>query len=850
MEFLMSTLEPNQKRLELLAPAGDWDALLAALAAGADAVYLGGKLFNARQNAANFDLHQLQEATDLLHLHNKKIYITVNTLIAENELPEALEYLCQLYNLGVDAVIVQDLGLIHLAHQYLPDLELHASTQMTIHNLEGALLLKERGLKRVVLARELTAAEIETIAGQSGIEVEVFVHGALCVCYSGQCLMSSMIGGRSGNRGRCAQPCRMEYQLGAEGDQIIQTSGSYLLSPKDIALIHEIPELHRIGVKSLKIEGRMKRPEYVYQVVKTYRQALERYSQNPQGYEVGPGEIRELEQSFNRGFSSGYFGGHRNADIMGFKRPNNRGVYLGRIIHIDGRRGSISLRLEADLEIGDEIEIWISRGGRTAGPVKELIRNGKTATTAKAGETVTLAMDGKAFAGDRVFKIFSIQNDRETKQALDRENSALKIPCTALVTGRLDTPLQVVFSDLQGHSGVADTEAVLQSARNRPLTSEILKEQLGRLGNTPFYLADLTVQVAERVMMPLSELNIVRRRAMECLSADILKKYPKQNVRLGNIKLFNDSPKSLPKKFHRLDLSVWVADYQGVVAAATSGANLIYAGGDELTDFHWDAGNLADAIQMAHRHGARLVIGLPRINREGQRQRWNDYLQMIIQLPADGIMLSDLGSLQRVLDGTELPIYLNYSFNFFNSYALTFLSNPRIRIRQLTLSPELTLEQIREIRRHQPDLELECLVQGPLELMVSEYCPLASTSTSENGCGNRCRQSHYFLRDRMQLDFPIYTDQYCRLHLLNAKDLCLYGDLEKILTVPGLVLRLELKTYHANQVPSFVQSYRNALKAVAENRESAAGDNESVITQFKSLTGRGITKGHYFRGVD
>lgn len=844
-------MESISKSMELLAPAGEWDSLLAAVAAGADAVYLGGKLFNARQSAANFELERLQEATDLLHLHAKKIYITVNTLVAESELSEALDYLGQLYNIGVDAIIIQDLGLIQLSRKYLPDLELHASTQMTIHNLEGALLLKEMGLTRVVLARELTAAEIGAIAGQSGIEVEVFVHGALCVCYSGQCLMSSMIGGRSGNRGRCAQPCRMEYQLGTDGDQIIPTSGSYLLSPKDIALIHEIPELHRTGVRSLKIEGRMKRPEYVYQVVKTYRQALERYSQQPDTFQVSPGEVQELEQSFNRGFSSGYFGGNRNADIMGFKRPNNRGVYLGRIIsNTDSQKQCISLKLEADLEIGDEVEIWISRGGRTAGPVKELSRNGKTAATAKTGETVTLAIDGKAFAGDRVFKIFSIQNDRETKQALDRENNALKIACTALVTGRLDTPLQVTFSDIQGHSGIADTAAVLQSARNRPLTSEILKEQLGRLGNTPFYLADLNVQIAERVMMPLSELNIVRRRAIEGLSADILKQYPKRNARLDNIKLFNDSPKSLPKKRPQQNLSVWVADYQGVVAAATSGANLIYAGGDELTDFHWNADNLADAIQMAHQHGARLVIGLPRINREGQRRLWNDYLQMIIQLPADGIMLSDLGSYQRVLDGTEFPIYLNYSFNFFNSYALTFLTNPRLRIRQLTLSPELTLEQVREIRRHQPDLELECLVQGPLELMISEYCPLASTFPSENGCGNLCRHNHYFLRDRMQLDFPIYTDQYCRLHLLNAKDLCLYGDLEKILTVPGLVLRLELKTYHANQLTPFVQSYHNALKAIAENRESAAADNESVISQFKSATGRGITKGHYFRGVD
>ncbi|HBF39995.1 MAG TPA: peptidase U32, partial [Firmicutes bacterium] len=331
----MSILESEKKSLELLAPAGDWDSLLAALAAGADAVYLGGKLFNARQNAANFDLKQLQEAADLLHLHGKKIFITVNTLVAEKELPEALDYLGQLYNLGVDAIIIQDLGLIRLAHQYLPGLELHASTQMTVHNYEAAIFLKTLGIKRVVLARELTEQEVESIVCESNMEIEVFVHGALCVCYSGQCLMSSMIGGRSGNRGRCAQPCRMEYHLGFKGDQIIETPGSFLLSPKDIALIGDIPRLHRIGVTSLKIEGRMKRPEYVYQVTKIYRQALDRFFDDPAAFTISPREIQQLEQSFNRGFSNGYFGGNRNEDIMGFRRPNNRGVYLGRIINFD-----------------------------------------------------------------------------------------------------------------------------------------------------------------------------------------------------------------------------------------------------------------------------------------------------------------------------------------------------------------------------------------------------------------------------------------------------------------------------------------------------------------------------------
>ena len=847
----MPTLESNQKRLELLAPAGDWDALLAALAAGADAVYLGGKLFNARQNAANFDLEHLQEATDLLHLHGKKIYITVNTLVAEKEISSVLEYLYQLYNIGVDAVIVQDLGLIHVAREYLPDLELHASTQMTVHNHEGAIFLKNLGLKRVVLAREMTAAEVESIIRVSGMEIEVFVHGALCVCYSGQCLMSSMIGGRSGNRGRCAQPCRMEYQLGFKGDRIIETPGTYLLSPKDIALISDIPQLHQIGVKSLKIEGRMKRPEYVFQVTKIYRQALDRYFDNPTAFTISPREVQQLEQSFNRGFSNGYFGGNRNQDIMGFKRPNNRGVYLGRILSCDASRGSISLKLQADLELGDEIEVWVSQGGRVVIPVRELLENGKTITAAISGETVSIPGAGKLHPGDRVFKIFSIQNDRETKQALNKDNPNLKIACSVQVRGELNQPLQVTFSDPIGHSGIADTETRLQTARTRPLTEETIREQLSRLGNTPYYLEKLHVQMGENLMVPLRDLNQVRRLAVEELMENALQQYRRKAIPFKSLKPLNCSSRGTTK--HRSIqhyLSVWVGDGESVAIAAKAGADLIYVGGDELAGFHWTENSLVDSIETAHQAGSRLVIAMPRINREGQRRDWYSYLQMVSKLESDGIMLSDLGTLQRVLEETTQPVFLNYTFNFFNSYALALMNNPRIV--QYTLSPELTLEQIKEISQNCPEIRLECLVQGPIELMVSEYCPIHSTLEAGKGasahCSGPCRQNHYFLRDRLQLDFPIYTDQFCRLHLLNTKDLCLYGDLQRLNAEADLVNRLELKTFNAHQVAHFVEEYHKALKAI--HRGQPLENEESVMKEFKSLTGRDITKGHYFRGVE
>lgn len=836
----MTTTEKKQSTMQLLAPAGDWDALLAALAGGADAVYLGSKAFSARQYASNFDIDRLKQAADLLHLHGKKIYVTVNTLISDAEMPEALELLGHIYNAGADAVIIQDLGLIVLARKYLPDLELHASTQMTVHNVAGALFLKKLGIKRVVLARELTKKEVQAIKGESGLEVEVFVHGALCVCYSGQCLMSSMIGGRSGNRGRCAQPCRLEYQL-FRGNEAIKTKGNYLLSPKDLALAELIPDLHQAGVSSLKIEGRMKRPEYVYTVVQIYRQLLNRYMENPAEYRIEPVEIRKLSETFNRGFSTGYFGGNRNREIISVSRPNNRGIFLGRIINLN-QLGLITLRLDTDLAMGDMVEVWVSQGGRASATIELLYdQSGKRLQSANPGETVAFKVEGKVYPGDRVFKIASARLQAETKGALDPENPKLKIPCKAIISGSLNQPLQLIFEDRAGNQGKASSAILLQTARNRPLTTEVLREQLGRLGNTPFRLSEIKNQLEDGLMLPLSELNELRRRAISSLTEKKLAPYQRKKV-APNFALPKMAATQEPRPPSRL--SVWVADLPGVIAAARSGADLIYAGGDELTGFHWDRDALSRACEAAHINGAKLIMGLPRINREGQKSEWIKYFNNVSQMENDGIIVSDLGALELVLSESDRPLYLNYTLNFFNQWSLMLPGKERIK--QLTLSPELSLTQITElVKGYSPSAPaLECLVQGPLELMVSEYCSIGSLVGKESeGCHGYCRNGRYYLKDRMKMDFPIYTDQYCRMHLLNSVDLCLYPDLEKLTQLP-LTLRLELKTFGAEAVAFFVDNYKQKKNA------KGPADSEKVIEEFRKITGRGITKGHYFRGVE
>lgn len=841
----MTTELNNDQPLELLAPAGDWDALLAALSAGADAVYLGGKAFSARQYASNFDLPQLEKAVELFHLHGRKLYVTVNTLIADSEMAEAIRFVSDLYQIGVDAVIVQDLGLINLLHELIPEMPLHASTQTTVHNREGAAYLKSFGIRRVVLARELTAAEVTAIAAEPDVEVEVFVHGALCVCYSGQCLMSSMIGGRSGNRGRCAQPCRMEYQL-VKRTEVVPTKGQFLLSPKDIALVKMIPDLDRAKVHSLKVEGRMKRPEYVYSVIKVYRQVLDRYYQDRNRFAVEPAELQELEEVFNRGLTSGYFGGNRNRDLMSFARPNNRGIQLGRIQKVDAKLDRITLKLDAPLENGDIVEVWVSQGGRASATVKNLInRNGKPVATANAGEAVTLEVAGKINPGDRVFKVFSAKIDNQTRQAIDAGSQSIQIPCSVVVSGREGSLLFISFRDEQGHEGEASSKAPLQVARNRPLTPEVLADQLGRLGNTSFRLTNVESRLAPNLMLPLSELNQARREAIERLTAARLAVYRRQPIQVTR-------PTNPPAVKHqtgkeRPKISIWVADLAGVEQAIAAKADLIYAGGDEFTQFHWSEENLQEAVAKAEAHFIPLILATPRIMREGQRPAWTALIERIRKVNPAGVLASDLGALEWFLHQSELPLYINSTLNLFNHWSIAGFETQRVK--QVCASPELTLEQLLALQKAELKPDLEVMVHGSMELMVSEYCPIHSLTVTSETCHHACKEAPYYLRDRLNFDFPVLTDQFCRMHLLNSKDLCLIEDLAKLSKLRRPVMRLDLRTYPSDSVSYFIDMYRQRLNEIVAGNPVSV-DLDKFIAENKRLTGRGITKGHYFRGVE
>ncbi len=480
---------------ELLAPAGSMEALVAAVENGADAVYLGARAFSARGYASNFSEKELEEAIDYAHLRGVKVYVTVNILLKEREVENALKLLSCLREMGADAVIVQDLGLISLAGKYLPDLPLHASTQMTLHNSEGVKFVKKLGIKRVVLSRESSLEEIKRIKEKTGTEIEVFIHGALCISYSGQCLLSSLIGGRSGNRGYCAQPCRKKYRLYCEGKQI-QTSGSYLLSPKDLNTTSGLGALIEAGIESLKIEGRMKRPEYVAGVVRIYRRLIDRYIENPAGYSVSEEEQETLTQLFNRGFTQGYFFENPRWELMSRENPHNRGIPAGTVVGYDRLSSRIRVKLSRPLRLGDGIMVENAETRpEDKGKIISSMYTGKGPVySAGKGDIIEIPFDSRAPSGSTVYRT----HDKKLMDSLKKESESgslrPKIPVSVTSTIASGRPVRLEIKDRDSNIVTIESEYLVETAEKQPTSKVQIEKQLSKLGNTLFEAAELTCE--------------------------------------------------------------------------------------------------------------------------------------------------------------------------------------------------------------------------------------------------------------------------------------------------------------------------------------------------------------------
>lgn len=488
------------RKPELLAPAGNREAFEAALAAGADAIYLGvSEGFNARNNADNFSMEDLKAACRDARLRGRKVYLTANTLVMSGEMDQALSLVTTAAEQGIDAAIIQDVGLAQRLREEIPQLELHTSTQMNIRDEAGIEFARKLGFGRVTLARELSVEQIAKLA-KLGMDLEVFIHGALCICQSGQCLLSSLIGGRSANRGVCAQPCRLPYAIvNGEGKQL-SNPGEFLLSPKDLMGIDMLPQLIDAGVASLKIEGRMKSAEYVSTAVGTYRQALDRAWIEEDGYEATAEEKSGLNEAFSRGFSPAYLAGERGNDMMGYKRPNNRGVLVGRVKGF--RNGMVQIDDQEAIEPGDLLEVWTSKG-RTTYTVQQAddVRPGR----------VELYIRGAVSPGDRLFRVRSAALARDCRERTEAGMAATGL--NFAVTAKLGEPLMVAVSDERGNLGQAEGD-VVEAARSVAITREDVIEHVGRLGGTPYAPASWDIQLDEGVGMGFSALHKVRAAAI------------------------------------------------------------------------------------------------------------------------------------------------------------------------------------------------------------------------------------------------------------------------------------------------------------------------------------------------
>lgn len=830
--------------MELLAPAGGWDALVAAIENGADAVYIGGRDFSARQGAENFDREEIKKAIEYAHVRERKIYVAVNTLIDNTEFNEALDYTWELYRLAVDAVIVQDLGFLYALRKVMPVLPVHASTQMTIHNGLGVKYLEELGVRRVVLAREVSGEEIRQIKqAVPAMELEMFVHGALCFSYSGQCLFSSMVGGRSGNRGRCAQACRLPYDLYSSKSRSPaqqEDRGRYLLSPSDLCLIDYLADIRDMGVTSLKIEGRMKRPEYVAIVTRSYREALDALEAN-QSLQDPDRLKKDMLQVFNRNFSSGYYLGERQG-FLSSKRPNNRGVYTGRILKQE-QDGLTRIKLSDNLNQGDGIEVWVARGKNPVTYVQDMKVDNRNASSAARGDIVELKLEGQVAPGDRVFKIYDVWL-LENAALSTQEHSSGKIEVDVEVVMNPGQTAKIVFCDRKGNRAEVSSKSPAQIAVKHGLDETHLRDKLGRLGNTPFVLADLKLVTTGPLMIPLSELNDARRRAVEELRETYLKPYQYPAIDDNNLRTFYQGyvpsagkPKKTQKSFPPR-LSIMVSGADDARAAMDAGADRVYVGLEGLgRSKPVSVESLAELLSQARGKGCEIVPALPRIQKPGEEKEWEG----LLQLPCDTIMVGNPGSLKWAQD-RNLSIRADYSLNVFNNITLNYLLNSGVE--SVCLSPELNFKQLQDIR---PTDKSEVLVHGEIILMLSQFCILRTMLGDEEGkCPAYCRQAKYYIQDEKGYQFPVIGDSHCRFYLFNSRTLCLLDDLDKVLALGIGSIRIEARRQGPHQIGPTVAIYRQTLD---ELRAGVKPDFDVLKARLLDLSPSAFTKCHYYRGV-
>ncbi len=816
------------QNIELLAPAGSYEALKAALQNGADAVYLGGTDFNARAYASNFDRDTLKEAVSYSHIRGMKVYVTVNTLLKDSELEKLLDYVGFLYSIDVDALIVQDLGVLKIIREAYPDFELHCSTQMTLHNTLGVQAIKELGVKRVVLARELTLAEIKEIKEKTGMELEAFVHGALCVSYSGQCLMSSFIGGRSGNRGRCAQPCRKAYQLvsnkGENGNREL-----YHISMRDLNTFDEIGSIIDSGVTSFKIEGRMKKPQYVASIVGAYRRAIDHYLTEGKSLR-SPDLQQEMAQMFNRRFTKGYILGSPREEIVNVEKPNNRGILLGTVMDYNPRKNRIKLKLLSKLSAGDGIEVWGPKTSDTGGTVVGLFVDNEVVKQAEKGQVVEIEIKGAVSIGDEVFKTLDISLMKNLEKTYDNNIEAKKIAINGDIKLFEGKPIQLMLWDNENNTVFVESEHLVERAIKLSLTREKLMENLNKLGNTPYTFDEVRVALEDGIAVPLSIINGLRRDAIEKLN--VLRENRNHREPIGEARKLPSLLKASmePLKPHQCIITVKVDTLPQLKVVLGKKIARIYYG---------DINTLQEATALCREAGVPIYLRTSGIMKNV------DYKRLEVRLAdirPDGILAGDIGMLNYAKRVLEIPVIADMSLNAMNSYSIAFLQD--MGAIGAIASPELDLKTMH--RLEYSDIEAEAIIYGKLQVMTMEHCPLKD----KGQCNDQCQactyppyKYHWGIKDAKQMTFQFAKDCWGRTIFLNSQPLFMLDKLNDLQKMLISSYRLDFTDEKEAEIKEIFELLEKQLVALAHNEKI----NE-VFPRFIKIGG--FTRGHYYRGVE
>lgn len=752
------------ERPELLAPCGDFECLKAAVQNGADSVYLGTSDFNARARAKNFDDETLKEAIIYAKLRNVKVHVTLNILIKNHEFEDAVKLAIKVYNFGADALIIQDLGLLEYLIKNYPEIPVHASTQMTTHNLAGVKQLESMGVQRVVLSRELSINEIKNICDNTNVEIETFIHGALCICYSGQCLFSSIIGGRSGNRGLCAQPCRLPYTLTDEDNNIL--AKGHLLSPRDLNAIKYLPELIRAGVKCFKIEGRLKSPEYVGIITKFYRKYIDIVLDNPnlsneqvldiifkeletKNENTSMSDLEEVTQVFNRGgFSNGHLNSTPNKELIFKDKPNNIGFYLGKIERFNPNKGYITLKASTPLEIGDKVGIKSDTY-----TVSELMINNQNIKRINVGDIITIGrMKGNIKTGLSVYKLQSKTLNESISPTFreDKEFRKQKLCCKLDILKNTPMKLEVYCNDTNSvyyNEVVTVTSEVIPSkAQNSPTTKGKIITQISKTGSTPFEFEDIKLELDDNLFVPISSLNELRRNALEKLMDKIIEKeILTRNLEFKPISTYsfeiNNKSKSNPKINLLLNVLDKNSNYCNLTGVDRLFIPLKYFVLSEYSD------KLKSICQTFNTY-----IYMPNVLRDTIKI---DFDIVVKSFKINGFVISAINQLD-IVGKYNLELIGNYTLNVYNTHTIDFLQSKGII--ETCITPELNDFDTKQLIETS-SLHLELMVYGRIPFMTMNYCLLGETNKCYKECSRLCNSNKkFYIKDRLGLNFRIVPD--------------------------------------------------------------------------------------------